>query len=363
MGSAATDLDSVVGSLSYAYLLDREGGCTAPVFPFLPIPRSDFPLRSEVAYLFDRVCLEWNDLMFADDIDLADLLTRRGSRLVLVDDQGGDLAPELRARITEVIDHHPVLSAEQPPRDVAGNLSEEGSPRRLKIVEPVGSACTLVGRQILRRKAEILTPGLATLLLAAILLDTVNLDPEAGRATPRDVEVAGSMRQAGADETADLYQTLVQARVNVEGLSSEQVLKKDYKEYTAGTLRLGMSSVPLLLDSWQRIDAALTAATTAFMRKRALDLLVVCLYEQNDSFRRQLILCTREVRLLARLSAALSDPLGLREIPGGCDRGGHAETSVLSEVRTVEIRCFEQSKAGVSRKRIEPLIREVVAER
>ncbi len=355
-GSSAADLDSVVGSIGYAYLLAREGGLSGLVFPYLPIPRADLPLRTEVVQLFAAVGLKWENLVSADDADLADLMDTREGELVLVDTQGHDLSPDLRERVCEVIDHHPedhtaqaTGAAGRPgassPENIAG-LRFRGSQRR-RILEPVGSACTLVAEQILHRKPEIIDPQLATLLLGAVLLDTVNLDPDAGRATEKDREIAGSLMKAGPVDSTGLYHDLARARSDVEGLSSARLLGRDYKERMVATVRLGMSSVSLLMDSWRRRDERLEEALCGFLADRALDLLVVFLYGQGQSFERQVILCSAEERLLNHVAAKLAQPLGLAEFPAQ-SRGG------------VVIRCFVQGKTTESRKRIAPLLREIL---
>ena len=250
----------------------------------------------------------------------------------------------IRDRVCEVIDHHPEdHTAQGAGAAVLGSLGS----RKRRILEPVGSACTLVAEQILHRKPEIIDPQLATLLLGAVLLDTVNLDPDAGRATEKDRGIAGSLMKAGPVDGAGLYHDLARARSDVEGLSSARLLGRDYKERTVATVRLGMSSVALLMDSWRRRDERLGEALCAFLADRKLDLLVVFLYGQGQSFERQVILCSTEERLLNHVTAELAQPLGLAEFPVQ-SRGGAA------------IRCFAQGKTTESRKRVEPLLREIL---
>jgi inorganic pyrophosphatase/exopolyphosphatase len=137
-------------------------------------------------------------------------------------------------------------------------------------VEPVGSACTLIGQQILQRKPEILEHQLATLLLAAILLDTANLLSDAARATDKDREIAQLLMLTGCSDTTGLYEQLVRARLDLGALSSSQLLRRDYKGGEAGAVRFGMSSVPLLLESWFQRDARLREALAAFLAEEAL---------------------------------------------------------------------------------------------
>jgi exopolyphosphatase len=372
MGSAAADLDSLVASIAYAYLLDRESRRTGPVFPYLPIPREGLSLRREAESLFEREGVNSSTLVFADDVDLEDLLGTRAGELVLVDTQGHDLAPVLHERIAEVIDHHPEdrraygadgFSDASPSESPPGNTGRPGfpGPLRRRTLEPVGSTCTLVSEQILHRKPEILDRQLATLLLAAVLLDTANLDPRAGRATGRDRRIAGLLMQAGSVDSAGLYEELVLARRDIAGLDSAQLLQKDYKERKAGSLRFGMSSVPVLLDSWRHRDERLEEALFAFLVEKALDLLVVLLYQEDDELKRQLILCGTDEKVLSHAAAGLREPLGLAELSGKI-RGGRGRRKNQPAGDTGGfIRGFSQRKTSESRKRIEPRLREILA--
>jgi exopolyphosphatase len=368
-GSAAADLDSLVASIAYAYLLDREGATVGPVFPYVPILSDDLSLRTEVERLFEREGVKKSNLFFADEIDLEGLLNERQGELVLVDTQGHDLAPALGKRVTEVIDHHPEekpaytagtagLPGACPPRNPAGHSSP--GPLRRRIVEPVGSSCTLVAEQILHRKPKILDRQLATLLLAAVLLDTANLDPKAGRATGKDRDIAGLLIQAGSVDSAGLYEELVLARRDVAGLDSAQLLERDYTARTAGAFRFGMSSVPVLLDPWHHRDERLEEAIFAFLAGKALDLLVVLLYRQEDELKRQLLICSTDEKVLNLVAVELREPLGLAELSWpirGAEvrrrRGLNGEAGGL-------IRAFSQRKTTESRKRIEPRLREIL---
>jgi len=347
-GGRAADLDSVVASIAYAYLLDREGRTVGSVFPYVPISREQLSLRREVESLFEREGVRKSTLVFADDVDLEDLLVGREGELILVDTQGDDLAPALQERVTEVIDHH--LGGQ--PGYAAGTLGRP-RPLRRRIVEAVGSTCTLVAEQILHRKPEILDRQLATLLLAAVLLDTANLDRNAGRATVKDQEIAGLLMKAVDLQTADLYKDLVRARRNVEGLSSAQLLAKDYKEGTAGSLRFGMSSVPILIQSWRRTEQRLEEALFAFLTGKELDLLVVLLYRQDDELKRQLIICSKDVKVLNPVAGKLTKPLGLVEISRQSRKEAAGDTGGF-------IRGFHQRKTTASRKVIEPRLREIL---
>ena len=65
---------------------------------------------------------------------------------------------------------------------------------------------------------------LAALLLGAMLLDTVNLDPNAGRAAPRDVDIDHRLLEIMGQSPSIEYNELVRARTSVDGLTNDQLL-------------------------------------------------------------------------------------------------------------------------------------------
>lgn len=349
-GSGAADADSVAGCLAYACLLDREAVASVLILPCLPISPADLALRPELHRLFAAFGVKESGLIFCDEIGMTDLINTRRGKIVLVDTQGCDLAAAVRGRVREIIDHH---EADPKTGDKLPNLDR-------RIIEPVGSVCTLVAEQIFLRAPGILDSQLAGMLAAVVRLDTADLDPGAGRASARDREIVDRLRHAGAAEVSGLYAELVQVRADTEGLSSEQLLRKDYKESVSGWTRMGLSSVPLLLDAWSRRDPDLEQALWDFARGRGLDLLVVCLYRTGSVFRRQLILCSGRRELIGRIAASgLGESLGLREISGEEHYERRAGRSAISG-GAAQILYFQQMHTSFSRKRIEPILQRIV---
>ncbi len=341
-GSPAADPDSLAASIGYAWLL-RLGPRRGQVLPYVPIARADLRLRPEALELFGQVGLDPSGLLFADELEPEELALLSGLQLSLVDSDGAYLPTAIRDKIVEVLDHHP-----------AGVPSLPGSPGAVRTVEPVGSACTLVAERFFRQQPEALDPPLAALLLGPILLDTAGLDPGAGRGTERDRIVAARLEALAGPPSAGLYARLLEARRDLPGLSSEELLRRDYKEGRAAGGRYGISSVPLSRERWRERDGQLDLALGRFREARALDLLVVMTgYAEQDPagalagqppavFRRELALCAGEPVLAARAEAFLRNlPLRLQELPGS-GPGVH---------------WFRQGATELSRKRLEPLLR------
>jgi hypothetical protein len=171
----------------------------------------------------------------------------------------------------------------------------------------------------------------------------------------KDREIAGQLVRIGSASGMDLYLSLERARRDVRSLNGGQLLGRDYKQRSVGALRFGMSSVPLLLDSWRRGKRGLVDAASRFLTDRDLDLLVVLLYAAEERFRRQIVLCARDQGLLDRVSASLVEPLALAESDG--PQGGAGAQSPGNRPR---VRLFHQGEAGESRKKIEPRLLDIL---
>lgn len=82
-------------------------------------------------------------------------------------------------------------------------------PANLKVrknIDPVGSCCTLVTEKLLA--LDLLDGQMASLLLGSILLDTINLDPRAGRATDKDRNIVKQLQDKFPLALDELYRSV-----------------------------------------------------------------------------------------------------------------------------------------------------------
>ncbi|KAK3718987.1 hypothetical protein QZH41_013155 [Actinostola sp. cb2023] len=197
LGNEACDLDSVVSAIVYAYCLHKmtteecKTGISKPVIPVLNIPREDYRLRTEITYTMERFGVHSTDLTFINEIDLKAMKDHGKLSVTLVDH---NIIPVHQAFLNdvlvEIIDHH---KDEIP-----------SSPNYSKTIELVGSCSTLVAEKVLRIAPDVLDAQATSLLLAAILLDTINLDPRAGRMTEKDVAIVDQLKKClKSDITSD----------------------------------------------------------------------------------------------------------------------------------------------------------------
>ena len=335
LGNEAADLDSMAAAIGAGYWLAAVSD--GPLFiPLVNIPRADYKLRTEAVYLLSAVGIGPDLLTFIDEVDLAAVQAAGGLRLVLVDHNALAAGQaQFAGAVTGIIDHH---------RD------EGGFPDvRPRLVEPVGSASTLVAEQLLDAGSASVEPGLARLLLGTILLDTVNLDPEARRATDKDTQLAGRLTEICDADRQALFERLQFEKFNVDALDTPDLLRKDYKEYEMGAVRCGIASVLLPAGRWLEKDSALGASLAAFARGRGLDVLLAMNAYTDPDFRRDIIVWAGDPGLFERVSRFLQDSdLGLQPLEAAGSTGdGWA--------------AFSQGNVAYSRKKLQPLLQAFLA--
>lgn len=321
IGNEAADLDSMQAAVLLAYLRGS--------VPVINIPRGDFKLRTEAVYLITEAGIDVDSLIFADEIDLDGLLAAGRLSVVLVDHNKLAAAQEKFAPVvTGVVDHH---------KDEG--LFPEVSPR---IIEPVGSVATLVAELMLAKDESLLDAGVSKLLLGTILLDTVNLDPAAERATPKDQQMVDTLLARTGADRQQLFDDLQREKFNVSSLGTEDLLRKDYKEWKLGEVQVGIGSVLLPIADWLKKESDLAGAMDAFASSRNLDVLIAMNAYTSPSFTRELVVyCPKQDLREQLLSFLANSDLQLSEISGSSSPA---------------LALYAQGNLGYSRKKLQPLL-------
>lgn len=330
LGNQAADLDSMASSLAYEKLCSLLTPAEA-VMAVMPIPRSDFHLRREAVYVFRQAEINLDDLIFRDDIDLDSLPEQ--TRLVLIDHN--ILAPGLEkfsSRVTGILDHH---------QD--NGLYPDADPR---IIRPAGSTASLVTLEFQKNNIAI-TPNMAALLAGTILLDTVNLAERAGRVTEVDREAAAYLLPRCPLPQDKYFRAVQKAKFNLQGLSTNDLLRRDYKEWRFERVRCGIASVPLSVQDWLAHDADLASGVIAFAEQRELDLLLSMHAYNKPDFHRELVIFCRTKTAHDNLVCLLQDN-GLELMPLNVTL-----TSPLSANGYIGL--YSQGNIDMSRKRVQPL--------
>jgi len=257
MGNEASDLDSMVSSITLAYIKGKKDKVAVPL---MPIVRDDFKLRTEAVYLFDRAGINTALLVFLDDIELPGWM-EKVNRLALVDHNRLSWPFESYPdKVSMILDHH----------------KDQGLYPHVdtRVISPVGSCATLVGEILIRNYPDLIHEQMAVLLAGTILLDTINLDTTAGRVTPRDIKTAQSLLKSCLLDRDEFFKEIQNAKFNTSYLNAHDLLRKDYKAFRSGGKKWGIASLPLSMEDWDKKAVTLCHEFENFAGTHHLDILI-----------------------------------------------------------------------------------------
>ena len=298
LGNEGGDIDSVVCAIYTSYLMNHlntnnqanekkgDGGqsSAASFVPVLNFPEEDVPLRGDVLHALSLEGISPSDLVYtlpsasnsSGEEGAAGVLPLSSTKpggdrdgvvegVFLVDhNKLNATQAHWGPKVVSVIDHH-----EDEKLYMETTTGEDSKIRN--IVFPCGSCASLVALTFQKLQVEVPSPRL---LLAPILLDTMNMDEATKKVTPNDVKaVAFLVGAAGANvaETggekkflANWYDVLAAKKADVKNLTVAQSLRRDYKAFPfelklqdaegadKGTkkLSLGLSAVVELKDEF-----------------------------------------------------------------------------------------------------------------
>jgi len=255
----------------------------------------------------------------------------------------------------------------------------------------VASTCTLVLERLQQQQPYYYyyPAPLSILLLGVILLDSVNMIPAAGKATPRDgaaiqrllegtdwtelhqpnnnsnnnnkhalkwVDVDNNQRQQ--PDTTALFEALQNAKFDPafwKSLSVRDALRLDYKSFSYGTNdnngSFGMSTVLLSMDDFLNKNA-LTTSIRSYMQDMQVDFFGIMLSfssSEDGSMQRQLVLCSNDNFSMDDLVIYLQQPESPLKLTERKDKSTTKEGELT-------MRCFDQGNPKASRKQVAPLL-------
>ncbi|GMM37804.1 exopolyphosphatase [Saccharomycopsis crataegensis] len=246
IGNQSGDLDSIISSISYAYLSYIAEYTSLPsnhvpprinTIPVLNFKSSELELRKDVEYLFSDLKVEKQDLCFINELKF-NAEEKQNLELVLVDHNSieSNIRNQLYYKdgnIVSIIDHH---------KDE--NQYLDAQPR---IIEVVGSCSTMIAKhwfeklgimdnkfQINRSSANEVGKNfdlqeLAKLLLGPLLIDTSNLQY---KTTPDDIGIFKAYREISTGlNTTEYFDILKKEKDNIDTLKAVDIINKDYKAY------------------------------------------------------------------------------------------------------------------------------------
>ena len=371
--------------------------------------RSDLSLRAENIYALSLAGITdpVNQLLFLSDIppSVSSPTTFPSHKFALVDhNQLGARYSSPPSTVTAIFDHH---------ADEKGHLS--ANPR---VIAPAGSCASHVTQYLAssvssedETKFDI-PSELATLLMCAISIDTNALKPK-GKALPVDYSAAfhllprsllasaveGLLPPSLSDGDLDANQqeqihaipalqeltnTLSSKKSDLSRLSTYDIIRRDYKEYTYGVLlsssaseevdvKAGLTSVPLPLQAEWSEDNRLLNSAEDWMTTRSLSILgiLTSFRGEKSSEKHGKGKHKREMAWFVRSPSgseadldALAEKLFAGLETGSEELGGlkeHKQFEIeLGGRSDLRVRVYKQKSADVTRKGVAPLLEKVL---
>jgi len=307
----------------------------------------------------------------------------------------GELGSTYASRVHGVIDHH--AEEDAVPRDTTPEprmLERSGSCTSL-VVSYFKSTWDAVSESSLSSGAghaqssdsttddAAVTRGwdaqIAKLALASIFEDTVNLT-SSSKTVSVDREMVAyleamiqmSPKNARTWNRDQFYEEITTAKKDVDALSFQDILRKDYKMWTESGRKLGMSSVVKPL-GWlatkaakeeprQNSERAFNDSMEFYMAERDLSVFAIMTASTSTDgkFRRELLVQadSRATNAVNDFVAIATDILGLDTI----DIKGITQNIQYTErSQGIWRRIWLQKESGMSRKQVSPLIRKAMS--
>lgn len=352
-----------------------------PTIALVQTPRADLHLRPENLHALELAGFDSTDnsLLCADDIPYTSPFP--STKFALVDHNrllSRFTQDNPEAKVVAIIDHH----------DDEGFHKDTADPRLVRV--PTGSCASLVARHIQSCLPEQLPSELATLLLCSILIDTGGLKP-GGKAEDDDRAAASfllplsglastslaSSNLYDVPELQQLTQSLSEQKADVSALTTHDLLRRDYKEYTltpqsspGKPILVGLASVPLGLKPWLKRDKEFLASAVNYMDERHLAVLGVLTsfrddrttkkHEHGKHRREQLYIVRKGVAegLGKQLFEGLkqSETLDLKKR----DLADDYHTKQWSVPDGFKVKVWEQGNAHATRKVTAPLVKNLI---
>lgn len=379
IGNESADLDSITCALVYAYIhssLPPSKKSDKYWVPITNIPYEDLRLRPELTALLRHAGLKPNDLITLNDLEgVEDQLPADSTDWTLVDHNvlQGKLGKHYSSSVVGVIDHH----------DDEGKVSQDADPRLIEksgscnshvinycrgAWEEVDGMSTNIGAS--HGQNDVLVDDfaytstwdaqVAKLSLASILIDTNNLS-SADKTTEHDrkavkyleAKINISNKVSPTYDRKNFFQEISEAKSAINDLSLDDILRKDYKQWTEGGLTLGMASCVRSIEYLQRKSKTFAQDLAAFARSRELDLFAIgSSHRQSGSHERQLLLLASKegnpVEVAKKFEQQCSEELKL---------GVNESVNAQSGSQTPWLRVWEQKNLSASRKQLAPLLR------
>lgn len=361
IGNESADLDSVTCALVYGYIQSSARNARDTdkyVVPVTNIPSGELRLRPELKALLKHADLDPTDLITLDNMEnLPNRLLLEDTEWTLVDHNvfQGNLGRHYSGQVTGVIDHH----------TDEGQIPKEAKPR---VIEKTGSCishvveyCREAWDTMSSSTSSTLDAQIAKLALGPILIDTVNLkatdkvtDHDRNAVKFLESKISASSTVGPTFSRDSFFEEINNAKSDIDDLSLEEILRKDYKQWSEGDLNLGIACVVRPIQYLKSKTEDLVPALANFAKACGVQLFAV-MTAHNDSgkFERQLLLLTLEdgepTNAADKFVKTSIEELQLEE-----------QDEKFSASHVNWLRLWEQKNLTASRKQVAPLLRELM---
>ncbi len=376
---ASLDLDSLCSAVVFAYLRTYSSLSSSNTIhtPLSNLPRADLSLRPELRPVLSLAQFKPNDLITLSDLpppdQCASTLNPQRTTWILVDHNAlqGELGALYGGRVSGVIDHHD--DENKVPKDCGEEpriINKSGSCTSL-VVQHCKEAWDALSKKSRTDEIAAWDAELAHLALAPILIDTTNLT-SASKTTPADTQaveyleakIRASEDHDGCYNRDEYFRQISEAKTDIGGLSLNDILRKDYKQWTeSGSVNLGISSVvkdlQFLLEKAGG-EGVFYESIKKFAAKRKLSIYAVMTTSTTDGkFKRELLVCALDesgARAAKAFEREAATTLGLRP----CEDGKLDVESWGAGAEGGWMRSWVQEKIENSRKQVGPLLRKAM---
>jgi exopolyphosphatase len=387
IGNEAGDADTIVTSITLAFLESMQGYGGDAVTPIVAISKDVFHKeRPDVNLLFQLAGLQefTDNLLFIEDLEdvlKEDVKEGLPSRLITLVDHNNLNEPLVKYQnnlvVTEILDHHEDLHKYE---DTCS-----GKDRNIAFDNGhalVASATTLVAERLHACDYPHPCPAtIGTLLLGVILIDSINLDESLGKVTQRDrnavkdllantdwsthVHLPHIRLNANGDITVDtdkLFDELQVAKYDPlfwANFPVSRALASDYKQFGDGTESLfGIATVLMNGQEFMKKEE-FASATLDFMHTSQISFLGImfAFYDESRTLRRQLAFVTKgEKFTLEQILESLLKSVEYKKADLQLEEVTIHKKLLIEEVGLLQIRLFDQTNPAPSRKQIGPML-------
>lgn len=403
IGNESADLDSITCALVYGYIQSSkvESKRTGKLYiPITNLSASDLSLRPELTALLQHADISPSELITLDDLSLGEASVEEGTSpaflpaektdWTLVDHNSlqGKLGDLYRHRIHAVIDHHEDENLIPHHPDISPRIITKSASCSSLVTNYLRETWQDLGSMVSSTIGSAQEDGrlvddfayastwdaqVAKLALGAILIDSINMqathkiseaDTKAVRFLEAKIHISYKYGKSYSRES--FFAELNDAKSNIAALSLRDILRKDYKQWQEGDLKLGISSVVQSIQYLrERKEENLRDVVQKWASEKSLNVFAIMTAhhhhhgendDDDDGFRRELVLYAFDDKGKSAAERFFQKGEGELQLEDAADESSSSDVSTPSKF--VFERFWNQNNLEASRKRVGPLLRE-----